>query len=337
MRATCKRFFWPIFLSLVLLLCATLTGWCMAKGQTGKDASPMSVLLCGVDAAGNHTDVMALVSVTPGEGRMSLLQIPRDTLLIPAGYDAPVKINSRFAAYVASGRSEKEASVLLKQEIAALLGVHINHVLVTDTDTVASFLDALGGITVNVPREYTYENERGQTLSMAAGSHRLSGREAVGFLRYRAGYALGDLDRMDAQKLFFSAVVREIADKSITLPLILRAGQALSAGHVWTDMPLWSTLKELYGALSEMSAARAEMTTLAGEAMYTDRTWYYVVHRAAADAQLAHVFHGFYGGETSLDPEKRLTDAQNTAVNNAYTDSDRTYRLYTADDGPALQ
>ncbi len=338
MRATHNRLFPLITVLLASFLCLFLLGWGFSKGPVSKaSTAPTSILVCGVDDAGNHTDVMALFSVTPEAEAMSILQIPRDTLVIPQEHESPVKLNSRFAAYLAEGHKKEQAAVLLKQEVSALLGVRIDHVFVTDTDTVASFVDALGGVSMTVPHDYTYTDPKGQTISVKAGVRRLNGQAAVGFLRNRTGYALGDLDRMDAQKLFFSALFKEMTAQSITLPLALRAGRALAQGHVWTDLSLWDAAKDMYSRVAGISPENTVMTTLAGEALYTDHTWYYVVRRAAADAQLSRALGEFYGGLAALDPENRLTDKNNMAVNNAYTDSDRTYQLYTVDRGPSLE
>ena len=73
-------------------------------------------------------------------------------------------------------------------------------------ESFAKIIDAMGGITINVP-EKMYLPEEG--IDLEAGEQKLKGSDALAFVRWR-GDGTGDIGRMERQSQFLQAV----ADKA---------------------------------------------------------------------------------------------------------------------------
>ena len=267
---------------------------------------------------------MFIAFAEPAAQRFSVLQIPRDTLIVNEE-GKNVKINSRFGTFRASGMSGHEAAVALKKEISSNFGLNISQVLIPTTEAIASLVDLLGGIKVNVPKTVFY-NDSGENFFLEAGQQLLNGKQAIAFLRYRSGYARGDLARMDAQKLFFYGVISRFRE-GVGISFATKAARVLAGQAIYTDMSL---LRGIDSGTRMISDCRGTLylATLPGEALYTDSTWYYVVRRAGAEALFSEQLSAFYR-EGSFDPQKRFYTSQNLGVLNAYNAPDRTYRMYS--------
>jgi LCP family protein required for cell wall assembly len=115
--------------------------------------TPTNILLLGTDHATNgqagrntddHSDSMMLLRTDPGRHRITYLSIPRDLLVSIGGVDQ--KIN---AAMQIGGPK------LAIQTVDGLLGsgLQVNHVVLVDFEQFQKLVDAVGGITVNVPEK----------------------------------------------------------------------------------------------------------------------------------------------------------------------------------------
>ena len=170
--------------------------------------------------------------------------------------------------------SGREAAVALKKEISSIFGLKISEVMIPTLQAVSSLVDLLGGIKVTVPTDISYTDPTEEKLFLRAGEQILDGRQAVAFLRYRSGYARGDLGRMDAQKLFLAGVVARLRE-GVGLSFAAKAAKLLSAQTVYTDMNLMRGIESGYRMMADCHGT-LYLATLPGEALYTDSTWYYV-------------------------------------------------------------
>lgn len=187
--------------------------------------TPYYVLALGSDAREgdtvSRTDTMMLVRVDPIESKLTLVSIPRDTMVQIEGYGTQ-KINAAYAFGGAAG------AVKAVQE---LTGVPISHVAVVKFDGVSGIVDYLGGITVNVPVAVNDPNYTGLVLS--AGEQTMDGNTAMLFSRVRHGFANGDFQRQEDQRLVLQAILSKCLSLNVTqLPGLADA----LGGLVSTDM-----------------------------------------------------------------------------------------------------
>ncbi|MBO5305810.1 MAG: LCP family protein [Clostridia bacterium] len=159
-----------------------------------------NLLFLGRDDAAGLCDVLMLVSFDLDFGRLHIVQIPRDTYFSYTA-DHYKKIN---AAPRVLGGADK-----LADELAAALGVGIDGYVEFDLDFVQAAVDAVGGVEIDVPCDMDYDDPaQNLSIHLKKGTQRLTGKEAVGFVRFRSGYARADLGRMDAQKLFLASFAK---------------------------------------------------------------------------------------------------------------------------------
>jgi len=108
-----------------------------------------TILLLGTDNADvagrttdNHSDSIMLLRTDPSHHRLYYLSIPRD-IVVPIPGAATQKIN---AAYQIGG------AALAIKTIHRFTGLEINHVIVVNFAAFKDLIDAIGGITVDVPK-----------------------------------------------------------------------------------------------------------------------------------------------------------------------------------------
>lgn len=186
----------------------TATGPKIAEGER------TNILLLGVDArAGetkSRTDTIILASIDPKLNKVALVSIPRDTQIEIEGSPTD-KINS---ANVVGGPE------LTVEKVSELIGEDIDYYVEMDFKGFERIVDTLGGVDINVDQRM-YKPSEG--IDLQAGQQRLTGEQALGFVRYR-GYVMGDIDRTAHQQAFLKALGKEVlkAKNIVKLPSLVR-------------------------------------------------------------------------------------------------------------------
>jgi len=181
-----------------------------------------SILVIGTDKVGWNTDVMFTVQLK--DGLTQLTQVPRDTFVESADYGV-LKANALFA-FGGIGA--------LKQELTTLLGAPVDRYMRVNLRAVEHLADALGGVEVDVPkRMYYVDNAQNLYIDLYPGRQVLKGELLEGFLRFRND-EMGDLGRMERQKLVLAEVFRKLAQPStlVQLPELLK----IAGEDVKTDL-----------------------------------------------------------------------------------------------------
>ena len=284
-------------------------------------------LLCvGLDAAAGNTDVLMLVSFDRTAKEISVLQIPRDTYF--ASNTAQSKINQLYPHYRIGGKGERDALSALSAELSAALGVRVDGYMAADLSLVSLFVDEIGGVTVEVPAPIRHLASDGEGyIEIPAGECLLFGREAVEFLRFRAGYIEGDLGRVDAQKLLLASMYRKVRD-DVKLPLLLSLAPKLY-GRMKTDLSLATVLAILRDYYSAKGAYTVRLSTLPGEATRASLQGglsYYAANRKAAGELLAR----YFGGD-GFDKGGRFLYEGKPHFENIYYDENMAYTVFTDD------
>ncbi len=149
-----------LLLLIFALTCgAALSVYAYTRTKAGAEMIDESVnfLVLGSDQASGNTDVMILVGYRPTEKAVTLMQIPRDTYY-NAGND-PVKINHLCNTAKENGKNKKSAISFVADTISAVFGIPIHGAIQISLDTLAAFVDAIGGIPMNVPISMQYRDE----------------------------------------------------------------------------------------------------------------------------------------------------------------------------------
>ena len=237
-----------------------------------------AVLLCGVDEDGTRTDTMVLLYLDRNGKSLRLLSLPRDTMV---NRDNPVpKLNGAYGANGGAKGDQKQGMKVLMDYVKDLVGYRPDGYILLDLNCFEDLVDAMGGVTYDVPMDMYYNDPTQELyIDLKAGTQKLNGREAMWLVRYRSGYAMADLERVEVQRDFLAAAVRQW--KSVTrLPRIPYAGWLLLT-HAETDLS-WRNLSWVAITLARSGAEGFESDTLPGKPATVNGGAYYAEDRQAA-------------------------------------------------------
>jgi LCP family protein required for cell wall assembly len=183
------------------------TNWLIAGSdqRTGISRSEQDQLHLGSEGA-DASDSLMLLHM--GTGRPVLISIPRDSYVpIPGhGYN---KIN---AALAFGGPS------LLVQTVENVTGLRINHYMGIGFGGLANVVSAVGGVRICVKTAVPADPTGDSGFNgLAAGCHNLSGTQAIAFVRDRHSFATSDLQRIQDQRAFLSALLSKATSPGVYL------------------------------------------------------------------------------------------------------------------------
>jgi LCP family protein required for cell wall assembly len=218
------------------------------KGLLLSNAS--NILVLGADAGSKsrqgtqgRSDTIILIRTDPDNHKIALLSIPRD-LRVEIPRHGTQKIN---AAYAFGG------ATLAVKTVERVTGLQMNHVVVVDFSTFGEVVDALGGVTINVPhpilsnkfecpRHTQAQCARWPGWRFRKGPQEMNGRTALIYSRIRENKldpSESDFTRGERQQ----AVIQAMADETTSFSTFLKApfigddlvrplATDLSAGHI---------------------------------------------------------------------------------------------------------
>ncbi len=205
-----------------------------------------TMLLMGIDRRpgekSGRADALLLLRLDVQTGDVSLLSLPRDLLVRIPGV-GNTRIN---AAYLYGGLA------LQKRTVSEFLGVRIDYATAINFGGFEGLVDALGGVTVNVPRRlidnaYPTTNYGTTKVVFEPGPQRMNGARALIYARTR--HPDSDFGRMHRQQQLMSAIgsrLRSLGVRGTTA----RAGSiaARLSDFVVTDMPVGAATNVLWDA-----------------------------------------------------------------------------------------
>lgn len=161
---------------------------------------PINILLTGSDDVSFQTDTIMVINYNPKNAKISLLSIPRDTMV--RYNNSMVMINSIYAS---SGKGERGCKNLART-IDNLLQIHIDKYVFIGTEVFRDVVDEFGGIDYNVPCAMRYiDAKQGLNINLNKGQQHLNGRQAEGLIRFRqanVNYYKNKEEFREAFKLF---------------------------------------------------------------------------------------------------------------------------------------
>lgn len=213
----------------------------------------ISVLIIGVDdskardtALLSRSDALLYATLNNESKTVKLLSIPRDSYV----YDPIRKVNDKIGHAHAYGDTEGTI-----RTVENLLELPVDYYVKMDFEAFIDVVDAVGGVTVEVPydRLELDENDQ-QTIELKQGEQHLDGRHALAFARTRK--LDNDIERGKRQQELLEAVMKE----SFKVKNVLNYGKMVDAvgENIKTDMRL-SEIKQL---LAYLKNGLPEITTL---------------------------------------------------------------------------
>ncbi|MEG0503365.1 MAG: LCP family protein, partial [Raoultibacter sp.] len=174
---------------------------------TANYTDPFYMMLIGSDAReddaemGQRSDTNIVVYVDPTNCIVSMVSIPRDTM-IDIDDHGTNKFNAAYNYGVA-------ATI---EEANQLCGIKISHFAEVNFDQLITLVDVVGGVEVDV-QERIDDPDAGDIV-IEEGVQTLNGEAALVFARSRA-YADGDFTRTSNQRLLIEALIKKV----LSLPI----------------------------------------------------------------------------------------------------------------------
>ncbi|MEU4927108.1 LCP family protein [Streptomyces yokosukanensis] len=208
------------------------------------------------------TDTMMIVHISENRDRATVVSLPRDSYaeVPPHTDDAsgqqhtghPIKLN---AAYAEGGPQ------LTIRTVENMTHVKIDHYLEVDFASFMKTVDVLGGVRIctTTPLKDSYTG-----LDLAAGTHTLSGGQALQYVRARHIDGASDLGRMKRQQQFLAALIERATSSGVLLnPMRFRDVTRAVLGSVRADEGFGADeLLDLGRAMRSFSPSSSEFTTV---------------------------------------------------------------------------
>lgn len=164
--------------------------------KTNPNDIAFNVLIMGSDARPGdkigHSDSMLLAHVDLGKNQINVISIPRDTRVYLDGYGYTKLTSVQYILQATKGPKQGIEGAV--NAISKLTGVPINYYAETNFVGLKAMVDAVGGITMNVPERIKINNK-----VIQPGPLSVNGTMALAIARERHSAANGDYARQMAQ------------------------------------------------------------------------------------------------------------------------------------------
>lgn len=214
----------------------------------------LNILLLGADTGegrwSTRTDTMIVVSLDRLTGNAAMFSIPRDMSGVPLPdgmgvWDCNCFDDLITNLYVAADENPEAFPGPAEPGVNALVGamgeifdIPIHHYAMVSLNGFVDIVDALGGVTIEVPEsitdnEYPHENGSIESITIKEGTRHLNGHEALAYARIRR--QSDDFARMHRQR----CVIEAVLEQSSPTEILFRFGAIAEAlkRSLHTDIP----------------------------------------------------------------------------------------------------
>ena len=176
---------------------------------------PFTVLVMGIDStastlsknATGNGDALMMVTFNPKTLNATIFSIPRDTYVPIACFENQKENKITHAAW--NGES------CMIKTIENFTGINIDYYVKINFQGVVKLVEALNGISVDVPLDFCESNSKRSTKSenlicLKKGVQTLNGEEALALARHRKTLTTGDLQRGVNQQLVVQGILNKL-------------------------------------------------------------------------------------------------------------------------------
>jgi LCP family protein required for cell wall assembly len=180
------------------------TNWLItgSDSRAGLSRAEIDALHVGFDEGTLNSDSIMLLHM--GSGRPVLISIPRDSYVNIPGHGWN-KINAALAYGGAN---------LLIQTVQNVTGLKIDHYMGIGFGGLVAVVNKIGGVQICLK---TAISDSYSGVNLSAGCHNLNGDQALAFVRDRHSFATEDLQRIQDQRAFLSALLHKATSPGVYL------------------------------------------------------------------------------------------------------------------------
>lgn len=172
-----------------------------------------NILLLGSDTRGSLADLNNAAATNQRADTIMLVHVPSDgkgvyamSIMRDSWVDIPGAGQGKINSAMAIGGIQ-----LLVQTLEGMLGTRIDNVAALDFAGFEKLTDAIGGVPVNVPKDFTAIDG----LQFKAGNQVLDGAHALAFVRERHAFADGDYQRVKDQQMYLKSLMNKMLSPSV--------------------------------------------------------------------------------------------------------------------------
>lgn len=256
----------------------------------------VNILLIGVDGRSNdletgtqHGDVQIIVSINKDDGSLKLTSVLRDLYVTIPGYKSKNRINVAYA---------RGGGQLAMRTMNSLLDLNIQHYVVINFYGLASIIDSLGGMDIELTKAEAsaintyikkhppvYDNqEKGykrQPLEKKAGVQHLDGIQSVMYARLRS--IDNDFKRSERQRHLLELLLGKVLDGGMDVNKLLGLLETCLP-YAETNMSAMDMISLAMGVLDSDILTRLESgePLLEQSRVPMDETWKYYTTEGGA-------------------------------------------------------
>ena len=253
----------------------------------------VNILLVGIDGrtadmsdknSTQHGDVQIIVSINKKDGSIKLTSVLRDLYVTIPGYKSKNRIN---VAYSRGGGQ------LAMRTMNKLLELNIEHYVVINFYGLASIIDSLGGVDIELTKAEAgainayikknlkkggYDNQNKdyerQDLEKVNGYQHLDGIQAVMYARLRS--IDNDFKRSERQRHLLEVLLAKVLDDGLDMDKLLKLMETCLP-YAETNMSAWDMLELAMGVLQSdiLSKLESGEPLLEQGRVPMDETWKY--------------------------------------------------------------
>ena len=184
--------------------------------RKGLDKHEQYILHTGDDQSDN-TDTIMLVHISPGRHAVTVLSIPRDTMVpmyaCSSGPGYPGQQADPNSYVMINSLLPAGGPVCLWKTVEQATGIYINHFIGIGMLGFVKVVNDLGGVNVCAPFNV---NDPVSGLTLPAGEHHINGIQALAFWRTREDIGTGsDLQRIQRDQFMSAQVVKGVLSSGL--------------------------------------------------------------------------------------------------------------------------
>ena len=242
----------------------------------------MNFLIFGIDETQNthRSDAIIVVHLDQTDNRVGLISIPRDTRVKIEGHGR-TRINHAFSY---------GGAPLLQSTVSEFLDIPIDHYIQINLKGVEKFIDALGGVEIDVKKELVYVDYAGDLyINIKKGKQKMTGKKAIEYLRFRQDEE-GDIGRIRRQQYFLNALVSEVSsfDNVFKFPKLIHALNDL----IKTDISLKELTSFAFYFKNAISENAISKSTVPGRVSLIGGAYYWKANSEKLDVVIDEVLYG---------------------------------------------
>jgi LCP family protein required for cell wall assembly len=243
------------------------TNWLItgSDSRQGLSTQQLIQLHTGFDFGTENSDSIMLLHL--GGPKPVLISIPRDSYVPIPGYGYN-KINAALGF---------GGAALLIKTVENVTGLRINHYMGIGFGGLVNVVNQVGGVRICLK---TALHDQNSGLNLSAGCHNLNGAQSLAFVRDRDSFPTEDLQRIQDQRVFLSALLKKATSPSVylnpftALPFGSTAASSMSVDkgtHLYDLAQAALALRDPLTGTVPVANANYE-TSNAGDALQWNRT-----------------------------------------------------------------